>query len=75
MADPPLDPFRICATCRNLEVVDQGREFEQIADSEFIVFRCKVLGTCTRDDYLMAPVLEELPPDPGSTCPFWEPWQ
>jgi hypothetical protein len=65
--------FRICATCRNLDVLEEGREFEKIADSAYVVFSCKVLGWKTREDYLMAPVPTSLP---GSAetfeCPHWE---
>ena len=66
---------RICALCRNLEVVESGREFPTIADTEFMVFRCKVLGWTTREDYLM-----ESNPTAGLgsqeefNCPHWEGW-
>jgi hypothetical protein len=45
--------FRICALCRNLELVEQGREFPQLADTEYAVFRCRIFGWSTRDDYMM----------------------
>jgi hypothetical protein len=69
------DVFRICATCRHLEILEQGREFAAIADTEFIRFRCRKLGLSGREDYLMAAVQETLP-DPGETpeCPHWEAW-
>src|SRR5690606_25558803 len=54
--DAPMnDDWKICALCRNLETVESGREFEGIADTEYMVFRCKVLGWTTREDYLMKP--------------------
>jgi len=65
------DAFRICATCRHLEVLEQGRAFPQIVDTEFMRFRCAVLGISGREDYLMAPVEETLPTDPPATCPHW----
>lgn len=64
--------FRICATCRHLEVLEQGREFASIVDTEYAVFRCARLGTVTREDYLMAPVPTELPAERPPACPFWE---
>ncbi len=67
------DPFKICALCRHLEVVEQGREFEQIADTEYVKFRCKVLGWTSRDDYLMDsdPSTSLKEPEPFE-CPHWE---
>ncbi|MBN9416459.1 MAG: hypothetical protein J0I12_13530 [Candidatus Eremiobacteraeota bacterium] len=44
---------RICALCKNLEVLDQGREFPGIADTEYIKYRCKIFGWSNREDYLM----------------------
>lgn len=64
--------FRICATCRNLEILEHGREFADIADTEFVRFRCRVLGISGREDYLMAAVEERLPAAAPSQCPFWE---
>lgn len=65
---------RICALCRNLEIVEQGREFEQIADTEYAVFRCRALGWTTREDYLMAPVQGDLGESKPFDCPLFEPW-
>ncbi|MHB2017104.1 MAG: hypothetical protein ACYCW6_09185 [Candidatus Xenobia bacterium] len=64
--------FRICATCRHLEVVEQGREFAAIADTEYTVFRCGKLGWTTREDYLMAPPSDNLPSSEAFDCPHWE---
>ena len=66
---------RICALCKNLEVIEQGREFPGIADTEFAVFRCKIFGWSNREDYLMDS-------DPGAKfgrqeafdCERWEGW-
>jgi hypothetical protein len=65
--------FRICALCRHLEVVGQGHEFEGIADTAYLEFRCKLLGWKSREDYLMAPVSDDLPAVDKGNCPFWEP--
>ena len=71
-----MSNHRICALCKNLEVVESGREFEGIADTEFMVFRCKVLGWTTREDYLMESdprqSLSKTPED--FNCPHWEGW-
>ena len=64
--------FRICATCRYLDLVEQGREFATIVDTEYAVFRCRKLGTTTREDYLMAPVPTELPAERPPICAHWE---
>lgn len=67
--------FRICATCRHLEIVEQQREFPVIIDTEYIVFHCSILDWTTREDYLMAPIPAELPRpvDPLFDCPYWTP--
>ena len=65
------DAFRICATCRHLEIIEQGRAFEMIVDTEFMRFRCAVLGTTGREDYLMAPVETELPAEAPAGCRHW----
>lgn len=67
---------KICALCRNLQVVDSGREFEQIADTEYMVFRCRVLGWTSREDYLMDsdPAALLLEKDEPFDCPRFEPW-
>lgn len=44
---------RICALCKNLELLDAGREFPAIADTEFAVFRCRIFGWSTKENYLM----------------------
>lgn len=64
--------FRICATCRHLDVVEQGREFAAIVDTEYAVFCCRKLGTTTREDYLMAPVPADLPAERPPSCSYWE---
>lgn len=68
------DSWKICALCRNLEMVDQGREFEKIADTEYMVFRCRVLGWSTRENYLMdSDPAGNIGPVEPTTCPHWEP--
>lgn len=70
MADT-RDAFRICATCRHLEVLEQGRTFAMIVDTEFMRFRCAVSGATGREDYLMAPVETELPSEAPKGCRYW----
>jgi hypothetical protein len=67
-----IRPIRVCANCRNLEVVEEGREFEAIADTAYAVFHCHVLGAQTREDYLMTPVSSELPIERPRECPHWQ---
>ena len=68
------EAWKICALCRHLEKVEEGREFPGIVDTEFMVFRCSKLGWKRREDYLMEPVSEVLEPPEASHCPYWEPW-
>lgn len=71
-----MGEHRICALCRHLEVVESGQEFQGIADTEYMVFRCKILGWTTRENYLMDsdPVagLSKTPEE--FNCPHWEGW-
>lgn len=69
------DAWKICALCRHLETVEQGREFPGIVDTEYLVFRCRRLGWKHREDYLMEPVREDLEPVDPAGCPYWEPWE
>ncbi len=64
--------FRICALCRHLEVLEQGREFPKMADTEFTVFRCAVLGWKTREDYLMdSEPRRSFEKQEAFDCPHW----
>ncbi|MBI2266546.1 MAG: hypothetical protein HYU64_15520 [Armatimonadetes bacterium] len=63
--------IQICANCKHLKILDRGREFEGILDTEFIHFQCEVFGRQTKEYYLMAPVPTELPDKPF-VCEFWE---
>lgn len=64
--------FRICALCRHLQVLEQGREFPNMADTEFTVFRCAVLGWKTREDYLMdSEPRRSFEKQEAFDCPHW----
>ena len=39
-----MKEHRICALCKHLEVVETGREFPAIADTEYAVFRCRIFA-------------------------------
>jgi len=68
--------IKICATCKHLKVIDQGREFDRIIDTEYTLFECDRLKKRTKEYYLMAPVREQLDIDDSENpCPFWEPWK
>ncbi|MCD6310766.1 MAG: hypothetical protein J7M18_08610 [Candidatus Eremiobacteraeota bacterium] len=66
---------RVCATCRHLEIGETGREFPAIIDSEYTVFRCKILKWETKEFYLMKSV-GDIMEDAAyhEECPYWEPW-
>ena len=75
MGESKSDPFRICALCRHFEVLENGREFPQIADSAFLSYRCRKLGWERREDYLMSSKPEaEFAEQPNQKfdCPHWE---
>lgn len=69
-------PFQICATCKNLQIVEQGCEIEHILDTAYVTFRCSLAGWETREYYLTIPasnahVIEDKPFE----CIFWEDWK
>ena len=63
----------LCATFKHLDVLETGREFDRIVDTEFTHFNCKMLGWKKKEFYLMAPVEKELKTD-VRICEFWEEW-
>jgi hypothetical protein len=72
--DINTDAFKnICATCRHLVVVETGREFEKIIDTDYTTFSCNILGWKKREFYLMAPVPDEIKEE-KFFCELWEDW-
>jgi hypothetical protein len=68
--------IKLCANCRHLKVLDQGREFEFIIDTEYTLFECDLVKKKVKEFYLMAPVNEQLNvEDPENACPGWELWK
>jgi hypothetical protein len=70
-----LNQMKTCATCRHLKVVEQGREFELILDTEYTLFQCGVLNWKKKEFYLMAPVPRELDDTGDTACEYWEYWK
>jgi hypothetical protein len=71
-----ISAFRnICATCRHLVVIETGREFEKIIDTEYTTFSCDIFGWKTREFYLMAPIEKEIKDVQPHICEFWEQWK
>ncbi|MCL5772779.1 MAG: hypothetical protein M1536_00155 [Firmicutes bacterium] len=64
----------VCATCKHLKVLEVGREFEQILDTEYTLFECSVFGWRTKEFYLMAPSPESIGDIDDTICEFWEEW-
>ncbi|MBS2038819.1 hypothetical protein JST97_27810 [bacterium] len=66
---------RICALCKHLEMIDCGREFPAIADTEYAVFRCKIFGWSNREDYLMdSEPAQKFAKQEAFDCERWEGW-
>ncbi|MFN8607651.1 MAG: hypothetical protein U0931_08975 [Vulcanimicrobiota bacterium] len=66
---------RICALCKHLEMVESGREFPAIADTEYAVFRCKIFGWSNREDYLMdSEPAQKFAKQEAFDCERWEGW-
>ena len=71
----PLDFPKICATCKHLKPLEEGREFEKIIDTEYTIFTCEVLGWKTKEFYLMAPIGDIFASMRDyKECPYWEYW-
>ena len=67
---------RVCALCRHLQTLGSGREFPSIADSEYMVFRCSILGWTTREDYLMdSDPARSFANQESFECERWQPWE
>ena len=65
----------ICALCKHLEMVESGREFPAIADTEYAVFRCKIFGWSNREDYLMdSEPAQKFAKQEAFDCERWEGW-
>lgn len=65
----------MCALCRFLDVVAQDEAIEGIMDTEYTVFHCTKLNILRYEEYLMAPVTENLEDTKSKACPYWEPWK
>jgi len=66
---------RICALCRNLEMIESGQEFPGIADTEYAVFKCRIFGWNTREDYLMdSEPARKFAAQEAFDCERWEAW-
>jgi len=71
-----IDFPKVCATCKHLLLKNTGREFDQIADTEYNVFSCAVLGWETKEYHLMKPVGDVFAAErKHQECPSWEKWE
>lgn len=63
-----------CVNCKYFQIIERGREFEKIADTEFIVYKCNKLKQISKEYYLMFP-LHYREPLKREVCPYWEDWR
>ncbi len=70
-----MNQIKTCATCKHLNVLEQGREFELILDTEYTLFKCTILNWEKKEFYLMTPVPEELSDVDDRVCDYWEYWK
>ncbi|MFP4496844.1 MAG: hypothetical protein ACLFQV_01435 [Vulcanimicrobiota bacterium] len=69
-----FNAFRgICATCKHLQAVEKGREFDKIVDTEFTTFSCNILGWKKKEFYLMAGN-DSINHQKKQECQYWEEW-
>ena len=75
MKNTPIDlNTGICITCKYFIEEERGFEFENILDTEYAIFKCQKLGKKSRDDFLMAPIPDEIEIPKLDKCPYWEFW-
>ena len=75
MKNTPIDlNTGICITCKYFIEEESGFEFENILDTEYAIFKCQKLGKKSRDDFLMAPIPDEIEIPKMDKCPYWEFW-
>ncbi len=75
MKNTPIDlNTGICITCKYFIEEESGFEFENILDTEYAIFKCQKLGKKSRDDFLMAPIPDEIEIPKLDKCPYWEFW-
>ncbi|MBI2251747.1 MAG: hypothetical protein HYU63_03170 [Armatimonadetes bacterium] len=65
---------KICAACKHLLLLDKGREFEKILDTEYLHFKCKIFNWEVKENYLMLDISNPLKKYKEKICEFWEPW-
>lgn len=66
--------YEICATCKQLEIIEKGREFPMIIDTEYYIFKCSVLGWQKKESPLMTTFNGEII-DTKKECPYWKSWE
>ncbi len=66
------DVWKICATCRFLEVEEQEREIPELIDTEYAVFRCSKVRARQREYFLLEPVDKVIDTEEHRVCPYWE---
>ncbi|MCE1248780.1 MAG: hypothetical protein LWY06_19235 [Firmicutes bacterium] len=69
------DAFKyICATCRHLVPVETKLEFDKILDTEYTLFKCKIVGWSKKEYYLMKPFDGNIDNQDKRKCKYWEQW-
>ncbi|MCQ2735947.1 MAG: hypothetical protein MJ234_01855 [bacterium] len=64
----------LCVTCRHFIPEDRGFEFENIADTEYMTFRCEIFDKKRKEYFLMEKIEEEITTPERTVCEFWEFW-
>jgi len=71
----PENFFKVCATCGYLELLDSGREFPLILDTDFYKYRCNYTGETVTEWPLMKTFNGIIEDDNKKECPYWKPWR
>ncbi len=65
----------LCITCRHYIHKSTEKEFEHIADTEYIELYCEIFGRSTKEYFLMTPIEDTIALPEKTICEFWELWE
>lgn len=69
-----MKALKTCATCRHLDIAEEGYEVPGLLDTAYLKTRCPILGWEIKEYYLLPSPSDREPREPLE-CPFWEYWE
>lgn len=69
----------LCITCKNFLMINHGREFEDIIDTEYMQFQCSIFGHLNKKEYYLMSYHKDIETiesvSETKICEFWEEWK